>query len=115
MLTDTCSQGNNLIVPVCTVRERCDKTCILTKDDHPNFISRQSYVRYAGLIIIDTECLKQKVDDGRIQYRGFLPPDAFKRVSAGVLASHHVSVTMRRYYLSQSKENSQAVRGSARG
>ena len=105
VLTDTCEEGHNLLVPICTARKVYDKTCILGAGDH-EFIKHLSYVMYARLEKYEAADLIKQVNAGVISYRGLLDEKLFALVSAGVEQSDLAPPNMQAYFRAQMKQGS---------
>lgn len=100
ILTETCAAGNNLVVPVNTIRGVYDNACVLGVGDHP-FINTPSYVAYRHLDILLADDIKSKVRSGVIDYKGILDDRVFAMVCAGVERSDQAAPKYQRYFRDQ--------------
>lgn len=100
ILTNTCKDGKNLLVPICSERPKCDRTCLLGAGDHP-FLNRLSFVSYAQLAQYDAEHIKNQVLSKVIEYKGIMDAVIFARVCAGVEVSPLAAPKYVNYFLSQ--------------
>lgn len=97
ILTNSCKNKQHLLVPICSVRPGCDRTCLLGKGDH-KFIRHLSYVDYSNAGLFDTKILIKRVQDGTFSYEGLMPDKVFALICLGVLNSRHMTPRLRRYY-----------------
>jgi hypothetical protein len=88
VLNDTCKNGNNLIVPVCSAHQRCDNTCLLVPGEH-KFIRHDNYIAYNLLRIFQSSHIVSQVDAGVISYEGILDEGVFARIYEGVRSSRY--------------------------
>ena len=102
VLTRTCSNGQNLLVPVCTDRGRADRTCLLGVGDHP-FIRSPSFIMYAHLALYDAQVLHDGVKSNAFGAEGLLEERIFARVCMGVSQSPHSAPRYQRYYCEQTQ------------
>ena len=102
ILTNTCDQGNNLLVPICSVRDKRphDKTCLLGKGDH-DFIRHSSYVFYAGMRIYPADHIEKKLQDRYFRLRELLDERVFALVCAGLNNSEYSEPQFQAYYASR--------------
>lgn len=100
VLTDTCQNGLNLLVPIATQRAKPDRTCLLGLGDHP-FITHPSYVLYQMLKLWAAESVKTQCLKKIIRFEGQLDGRVFARISMGVTESRHSTPKMRTYYAEQ--------------
>ena len=75
-----------LLVSFSTVHPRCDRTCIMTSEDH-QFFNRESFVVYYKAIIENTEMLSNEVRDGKFVEKEPFREDVFERICKGFLTS----------------------------
>lgn len=104
ILTNTCADGKNLLVPVCTRRTKFDSTCLLGKGDH-EFIKEPSFVFYAGLQTREAAVLKKQADDDIITYKGILDKKLFALVCAGVEQSRFSPPKFVHYFNAQTAKS----------
>jgi hypothetical protein len=83
ILNNICENGNHLLVPVCSARDKCDKTCLLGKGDH-DFIKHDSFVAYNLMRIYASSHLTTQVNAGVISREGVMDEKIFARVHEGV-------------------------------
>jgi hypothetical protein len=102
VLTNTCSNGQNLLVPVCTDRGKADRTCLLGVGDHP-FLTDPSFVMYAHLDLYDAPLLQDRIKSGVFGDEGLLDERIFARVCMGVTQSIHSAPVFKRYYDEQTQ------------
>jgi hypothetical protein len=100
ILTETCQNGFNLLVPVARARDKCDRTCLLGLGDH-SFIVHPSYVQYARLDLYASDALATKVLQGTIQPQGPFSPAIFARICMGVDESRYAAPKFKLYYSEQ--------------
>lgn len=102
ILTNTCKDGDNLIVPVCSIRagRAYDPTCSLGVGDH-DFLRHPSYVAYNFLKRENAANLVKKVADGVVAYKGIMADPVFARICAGVELSDDASPVHQRYFKAQ--------------
>ena len=100
ILTETCQNGLNLLVPIATARGKSDRTCLLGLGDHP-FISHPSYVQYARLEFYEAEVLRTKVLQKTIQPQDPFGGPIFARVCLGVAESRYAAPKFKLYYSEQ--------------
>jgi hypothetical protein len=97
VLTNKSNKGDHLLVPVCSIRDKHDKTCLLGKGDH-KFITRPSFIMYARADLFETKSLIKQVTDGVIGYEGLLNEKIFARVCNGVGNSPFTTPAIENYY-----------------
>ncbi len=78
-----------LMAPVCTVRTKPDKTCLLYKGDH-SFIKNPSYVAYAICRLEEAKKVVRGVETGLFKDHGLLDENVYSRVLAGFEISKFV-------------------------
>ncbi len=78
-----------LMAPVCTVRKKPDKTCLLDKGDH-GFIKYPSYVAYAICRLEEAKKIVRGTETGLFKDYGLLDEDVYARVLAGFETSKFV-------------------------
>jgi hypothetical protein len=100
ILTETCAAGNNLVVPVNTIRGAHDGACLLGVGDHA-FIKSPSFVAYRHLDLLLADDIKAKVRSGVIDYKGILEDRVFALVCAGVERSEEAAPKFQRYFREQ--------------
>lgn len=102
VLTDTCDQGNNLLVPICSVRDKRphDRTCLLGTGDH-DFLRHNSFVFYAMMKIYSAGDIMKKVQAQYFSMRKPLDDPAFALVCAGIDNSDYSEPQFQRYYASR--------------
>jgi hypothetical protein len=101
VLTNRCSNGNCLLVPLCSLTPKCDQTCLLDVGDHA-FIARPSFVFYAKMQIYSGSHLLDQMTAGLAEDRGLIPDKVFERICAGVSTSPFSRPVYQRYYLANS-------------
>jgi len=104
VLTNPCSKGYQLLVSISSCRTRYDKTCVLSKKDHPSFIRHDSFVNYALAKPHETKALITRMNAGDIISKGMFDERLFGFVLKGLLESPHTTTATRRYY-EQNKAN----------
>ncbi len=82
-------RGLVLMAPVCTVRKRHDKACLLYKGDH-SFIKDPSYVAYAICRLEEAQKIGRGVETGLFKDCGLLDENVYSRVLAGFEISKFV-------------------------
>lgn len=102
VLTNACSVGDHLLVPVCSQHKRCDHACLLGAGDH-NFIKKPSYIAYSHARRYSGSSLAQRVIDGDVTYRGLLKEQVFALVCAGLKESRLTPLAMKLYFSSIEK------------
>lgn len=102
ILTNPCSNGNNLIVPVCSATGRHDNTCLIGPGDH-DFFKHLSFVFYAQMSCANGEKIRKEVIEGNFTYMGVLEEKIFARVCAGVASSVYSARKYIQYFELQSK------------
>lgn len=102
IITDTCDAGQNLIVPVCSIKSyrTHDATCTLHVGDHP-FVKHPSYIAYELMTRHSSPELIDKVRTGVMTYKGVLRSEIFARVCAGVEISDDAEPIYQAYYRQQ--------------
>lgn len=86
VLTEISVEGSQLIVPVCSRRERSDATCLLGLGDH-KFITKASYVDYHKMSLILTANANEMLGRGMAKLMGPIDEKIFCRVCLGVTES----------------------------
>lgn len=86
VLTDPCEQNDVLIVPVSSVRSRCDCTCLLKNDDHA-FIKHDSFIDFRLAQRWPAATIGRKVDDGVITYKGKIDETLYRSICEGFFYS----------------------------
>ena len=100
ILTDPCSAGMNLIVPICSAEGKFDPTCIVGNGDHP-FLTKKSYVKYYRLNTFASATLIEQERKKVISYRGMMDEKVFALICAGVGKSPDSAPIYRRYFAEQ--------------
>lgn len=100
ILTNTCENGWNLLVPVCSAIGRYDRTCLLGVGDH-KFIKHQSYVMYAKMDLYQAQHLIDQVRNGTFGYEGVVDERVFALVCAGVGSSEFAAPKHQQYFATQ--------------
>jgi hypothetical protein len=103
ILTNTCERGLNLLVPVCTVTGRFDRTCLLGVGDH-KFIRHPSYVMYSKMDLYSAKHLTSQVRAGIFGYEGVLDERVFALVCAGVASSDFAAPKHQKYFADQATQ-----------
>lgn len=98
VITNKCTLGNHLLIPICTKHRGCDQSCLLGKGDHDSFIVHDSYVCYARADLYNHEELRKKVKAGDIRYKDMLDERIFGFVCNGVITSKFTPPKMKKYY-----------------
>ena len=78
-----------LMAPVCTVRKKPDKTCLLSKGDH-SFIKNSSYIAYAMCRLEEAQKVVRGIETGLFKDYGLLDENVYLRVLAGFEISKFV-------------------------
>lgn len=102
ILTDSCSAGMNLLVPVCSAGSKPDTTCLLGAGDHP-FLKRKSFVAYHLLKTYLTVSLVEQEKRKLIRPMGLLEAKLFAIVCNGVEASRYSAPKYKRYFAEQTR------------
>lgn len=97
ILTNECTDGNHLLVPISTKRPNCDTTCLLGKGDHP-FIVHDSFVFYARTQIYPAKHIKERIINGDITRRDPFEERVFGYICKGLLESRHLPPIAQKYY-----------------
>jgi hypothetical protein len=71
---------------------------VLTKDDHPTFLSRPSFVDYALIKHLFARHFISDRDRGIIVPRPKFPPSVFQRIVDGVQVSPRISLDMKKHF-----------------
>lgn len=79
-------QRQVVMVPVCTARRGCDRTCILQPDDH-SFVKLESYVAYSLCRQEPEDKLIRGTQTGLFVDKGLMAVQVFKKVLQGVRKS----------------------------
>lgn len=79
ILNDVCKDGNHLLVPVCSMRDKCDRTCLLGRGDH-DFIKHDSFVAYNLMRLYSSSHLIAQVSGRVISYEGLIEEKIFARI-----------------------------------
>ncbi len=72
-----------MLVPVCSMRDKCDRTCLLGRGDH-DFIKHDSFVAYNLMRLYSSSHLIAQVSGRVISYEGLIEEKIFARIHDGV-------------------------------
>ena len=101
VLTDTCSSGCNLLVPICSVpsqkKRRHDRTCLVGIGDH-EFLKHPSYVAYYRMRHYSETVLLKHIHDKYFEMRDPLDERVFALVCAGIGRSDESAPRYQRYF-----------------
>lgn len=94
---DPVSDGNVLIVGICSVTAAThDTTCILQSHDH-DFLKHNSYVLYAKASIVTENCLNNGIEAKVMAVHSDMNGQAFLRVKNGICRSPHTPRKVKKY------------------
>ena len=98
VLTNQCKDGKHLLVPVCSRHPKCDRSCLLDKDDHRSYLKHDSFVSYFHADLYSHSVLSKKVTSNQVVYRGAFHERTFGFVCNGLLESRLTPPAMKAYY-----------------
>ena len=96
IINDPCKNRMNLIVPLDSFNDKCDRTCILNSGH--KFIVKKSFINYSQAKIERTDDLMLRVKDGHINYEGLVNEPEHQRICGGFQVSRHVTPRISGYY-----------------
>jgi hypothetical protein len=70
--------------PVCQ-----DESCVLQREDHKDFITRQTFVNYADARALPPAVVRSKLDQGVFVKRPAVSPEVLKKIRQGAAVSDH--------------------------
>lgn len=83
VMTSPSGPGRQIImVPVCTVRPKCDRTCILSANDH-DFLTHESFVAYRFTRLEREERLLRGIDSGEFVQQPPVVAEIYADIRAG--------------------------------
>jgi len=100
ILTDTCQNGENLLVPICTIGTKYDNTCTLKAGEH-EFIKHQSYAEYYRLQTYSVVVIQARVEKQIILPKPPVSNDVLTRLCEGVEKSPLTPLRQKKYYRAQ--------------
>lgn len=100
ILTDTCDEGCNLIVPVCSIRGVYDNSCVLGPGDH-DFVKKPSYIAYRHLDVLPSKEIEEKVHSKVFSKKDPFEQRVFERICAGVEISDDAALKHQKYFRNQ--------------
>jgi hypothetical protein len=96
--TDPCSNGNQLIVCICTwTSDLCDDACILQPGEH-RFLTRKSYVLYRKSRIESAAALDNGIAIGLFRSEPQMNAQSFLRIKNGICRSKQTPRKMKTYF-----------------
>lgn len=106
ILTDPCSKGFCLLVPICSAREKYDATCLLKKGDH-SFVADKSFVDYSLMNTFVAKVLEDQVAKAILRPYEMLDEKIFARVCDGIGKSRRSAPIYKNYFAEQTKPKTQ--------
>jgi hypothetical protein len=102
VLTDTCQNGENLLVPICKIGTKYDKTCTLKAGEH-EFIKYPSYVEYYRLQTYSAVVIQARVEKQIILPKSPVSEGVLNRLCEGVEKSPLSPPRQKKYYRAQQR------------
>ena len=90
--------GEVIVVSITTRRRNSESLVVLLPGAHP-FIQHESVVAYRYSEIRTVESIEAALKNGQAQRREPMPPDALRRIRAGLRDSDHTPNGVRHYFL----------------
>jgi hypothetical protein len=106
ILTNPCSDGMVLMVPICSLTNKADRTCLLGTGDH-SFLKHPSFVAYYRLSKLKAATLVEQELRGAIKFRGMLDEKIFALICAGIEDSRQAPPILKAYYVTQTAPKNQ--------
>lgn len=102
ILTATCSNGQNLLVPICRARKKFDPTCVIEPSENAHdFIIETSYVAYAFLQTYGAPFLINQVKKKIMADRGPIASVVLTKICDGIDVSDLSPPRQQQYYAEQ--------------
>jgi hypothetical protein len=92
-----------LAVPICSIRNKYDSTCVLKASDHRNLLKNDSYVAYYHLETYAAKVLEDQAEKGILKAHEMLDGNTLARICDGVQKSRQSAPIYQRYFAYQTR------------
>lgn len=95
--TDPCSDGKQLLVPICSYVAPCDLTCVLEAHEH-SWLKKKSYVLYAKADIVSCAAINLGIEEEKFILKDDFNSQSFLRIKNGICNSKHTTLRVKLFF-----------------
>jgi hypothetical protein len=81
------TNGDVMLIPICSYFEACDKTCVIGPTDGWNQIKKKSYAAYFFIKRVGSRAITSRLHAGEITHLGKIPDNIYQNIRSGILVS----------------------------